>query len=441
MSGRVLVIQMAKLGDFIQSTPLLANLRRSRPNSEITLAGEQPSVLEAARLSPLVDDVLDLGETATAPSGDFQAVYTLNSHPRAMALAAEFKTPTRFGPSLEKGRPCYTPAQNFLMELMRIERRLVRFNLVDVWASLAERAEPGPLVWPEPDSTELLPDGPDFKIGLQLGSKNHLRRWPVEDFVGLTVELARSGRNFTPVLLGSADDRALGLKFKKMLAGRAAEPIDLIGKTDLRTLGEVVAGLDLLISADTGVMHLAAALKTPVLALFFGPAYGPETGPYGPGHIIYQALAPCGPCREAHGCRERQCISRPEPLQAARLAENLLGLRSIDDDSAGPWPKGHRVWRTESDAFGQSLRPLGQPPLSPEEFLALVLTEAGREIVRPGYRMRAEQVADLMSRYQSRESMSFDPDLLKKPLPTGQRPPEFSRNFQARVLELMRAFT
>lgn len=441
MSGRILVIQMAKLGDFIQSTPLLAHLRRNRPGSEIVLAGEQGSVLEAARLSPLVDGVLALGEGEAAPADNFEAVYTLNSHPRAMALAAEVKAATRFGPRLEEGRPRYTPAQNFLMDLMRVDRRLGRCNLVDVWASLAERVEPSPLVWPEPEPAELLPDGPGLKIGLQLGSKNHLRRWPVEDFVDLTVELAKSGLNFAPVLLGSADERALGLKFKKLSAGRAAEPIDIMGKTDLRKLGAVVAKLDLLISADTGVMHLAAALKTPVLALFFGPAYGPETGPYGPGHIIYQALAPCGPCREADSCRQRQCISRPKPLQAARLAENLLGLRPKDDDSAGPWPESHRGWRTESDAFGQSLRPLGRPQLSSEEFLALVLAEAGREIIRPGYRMRAEQAADLMGSYQNPEKMNFDPDFLKKPLPNGQRLPEFSRDFQVRVLELVRALT
>lgn len=438
-SGRVLVIQMAKLGDFIQSTPLLANLRRQWPGSAIVLAGEQPAVLEAARLSPLVDETLAAAEGLPAPTGDFEAVYTLNSHLRAITLAAGVKAKARFGPTLVSGRASYTPAQNFLMNLMRLDRRLGRFNLVDVWASLADQPEPSSLVWPEAEPTDLGPADSGLKIGLQLGSKNHLRRWPVEDFVSLTVELARSGLNFSPVLLGSAEERALGLKFKKLLGGRAAEPIDLIGKTDLQQLGEVVSGLDLLISADTGVMHLAAALKTPVLALFFGPAYGPETGPYGPGHLIYQALAPCAPCREGDGCRSRQCLSRPEPLRAARLAENLLGLRTLDQEAAEPWPEGHRVWRTEFDAFGQSLRPLGRPPLDQDEFLALALTEAGREIIRPGYRMRAEQAADLLTTYQCPADIGLGPELLQRRLDAGQPAAGFSRNFQSRALELMRA--
>lgn len=438
--GRILVIQMAKLGDFIQSTPLLANLRRNHPGSPIILAGEQPSVLEAARLSPLVDEALALTGGSSAPPGDFEAVFTLNSHPRAMALAAGIKAAARFGPTLENGQPRYTPAQNFLMDLMRLGRRLGRFNLVDVWASLAERAEPTPLVWPAPGERPEFPsDRPAFKIGLQLGSKNHLRRWPVEDFVSLTAELAAAGLNFVPVLLGSADELALGCKFKKLLGGRAAEPINLIGATDLQGLGAAVAGLNLLITADTGVMHLAAALKTPVLALFFGPAYGPETGPYGPGHIIYQALAPCAPCREGDACQSRQCRSRPEPLRAARLAENLLGVRPlIEEDSAGPWPEGHRVWQTEIDAFGQSLRPLGRPSLSPDELLALLLTEAGRATIRPTYSMRAEQAADLLAGYQNRDKISFDPDLFNRPLASGQRRPDFNLSFQSRVRELAR---
>ena len=487
MPGRILVIQMAKLGDFIQSTPLLANLRRNHPGSQIILAGEQPAVLEAARLSPLVDDTLARPDGAPAPVGDFEAVYTLNSHPRAMALASEVKAAARFGPTLENGRPRYTPAQNFLMDLMRLDRRLGRFNLVDVWASLAEPSKPSPLVWPNPGTgpegagggkfsgespyfgstclsdarSELLRQNkerpeeifpppapgerpklqsgrPAFKIGLQLGSKNHLRRWPVEDFVSLSAELAAAGINFVPVLLGSADERALGRKFKKLLGGRAAEPINLIGATDLQGLGAAVAGLDLLITADTGVMHLAAALRTPVLALFFGPAYGPETGPYGRGHIIYQALAPCAPCREGDGCRSRQCLNRPEPLRVARLAEDLLGTRPLaDEDSAEPWPEGHRVWRTEIDAFGQSLRPLRRPQLSRDEFLALALTEAGREIIRPGYQMRAEQVASLIAAYQVPAGLVFDPQRLDQapPVGRGHGPASFEKT-RARALEL-----
>ncbi len=397
MSERVLVIQMAKLGDFIQSTPLLANVRRLRPGAAVHLAAEQPAVLAAARLSPLVDAVWPAGEGEGAvPSGLFDAVLVLNSHSRAAALAGRVEAKHYYGPRLEDGRLRFTPAQDFLMALMAADRPSGRFNLVDVWASLIPGAGPAPLVWPtvRPGAT---PAAPGFTVGLQLGSRNHLRRWPVEDFVRLVEELERLDVAVTPVLLGAAEERALGARFTR-LRGEGRPLVNLMGATDLEQLGAVAAGLDLLITPDTGVMHLASAVGTPVLALFFGPAYGPETGPYGPGHLIYQALAECAPCREAAECRRRQCLERPDPGLAARLAARLLGGRA-DDGRPLDGPAGHRVWRTTLDEFGQTLRPLGRPPLAAGEVQALLATEAGRAVLRPGYTPDAARVAGWFADY------------------------------------------
>ena len=401
MSGRVLIIQLAKLGDFIQSTPLLAQIRRRYPGASIVLAAEQPAVLAAAALSPLVDEAVAAGEGAAGPAGPFEAIFVLNSHARAAGLAAGLEAQEVYGPRLEGGRLIFTPAQEFLLALMVAGREMGRFNLVDVWLSLAPGAEPGPLVWPVPGPGPDLPPG--LKIGFQLGSRNHLRRWPVEHFVSLAAALAREHPNFCPVLLGAAEERALGLKFEKLLAQAAPGLLthNLMGRTDLAGLGAAVAGLDLLVTADTGVMHLAAALKRPVLSLFFGPAHGPETGPYGPGHLIYQATAPCGPCREAADCRRRQCLEMPRPETAARLAGTLLPAPAPSgaEEIAADLPPGHRVWRTAADNFGQSLIPLGRPPLSGGEGLALLVTEAGRGVMRPGYVPSPAALGDVLAAY------------------------------------------
>jgi hypothetical protein len=233
-----------------------------------------------------------------------------------------------------------------------------------------------------------------------LGSRSHLRRWPAEDFVLLLDELERLGAAVTPVLLGSAEERALGARFTR-LWGRPL--VNLMGATDMEELGAAAAGLDLLITPDTGVMHLAAAVGVPVLALFFGPAWGPETGPYGSGHLIYQALAECAPCREGAGCRRRGCRERPAPALAARLAARLLGAIPDDggfnDDGFVDPPAGHRVWRTAADDFGQTLRPVGRPALTAEEALALLVTEAGRAVLRPGYAPEAARVAGPLAKY------------------------------------------
>ncbi|MDR2946311.1 MAG: glycosyltransferase family 9 protein [Candidatus Adiutrix sp.] len=405
MSERLLIIQLAKLGDFIQSTPLLANLRRANPGAEIIVAAEQPAALAAARLSPLVDTAVPIAgdEESLAHLGKVRDVFVLNTHRRAAALAATVPAENQYGPRLGKEGLKFTGAQNFILALMRQRRDFGRFNLVDLWTSLAPGAKPHPLIWPETQPSELLPQDGSLKVGLQMGSRNHLRRWPVEHFVGLTAALNEllPGRAITPVLLGSPGERALGAKFEKMSRDlNAPAPCNLMGRTDLAELGQVVAGLDLLITADTGVMHLAAAVNTPVLALFFGPAYGPETGPYGAGHLIYQAAAPCAPCREGGDCRRRECLEMPQPNLAARLAAGLLTQNAPRLDTSIVWPAGHRVWRTAIDGFGQALRPWGSPPLTADEALIHIITHAGRGLIRPGYATAVPDIQAAISAYQ-----------------------------------------
>jgi hypothetical protein len=225
-----------------------------------------------------------------------------------------------------------------------------------------------------------------------MGAKHHLRRWPVENFVRLARALSQLTDEFGRT--GSAGERALGAKFIKLAEFEKPPVLNLIGATDLAELSRVLPVPDLLVAAGTAVLHLAAALGTPTLALFFGPAYGPETGPYGPGHLIYQAEAPCGPCREGT-CRQRQCLALPDPDLAGRLARQLLADQSLEHQL----PPGHRGWRTGTDAFGQRLEPLGRPVLTAEEALALALTWAGQSVLRPGFQARPADLAELAAFY------------------------------------------
>ena len=389
--ARVLVIQMAKLGDFIQSTPLLSALRARWPGRSVLLAGSEAAVLEAARLSPLVDETLAIGPGGPDPEGEFEAVYNLNSAPAAAQMAGLVRAGQRFGPLKTGPGLSFTPVQEFIMGLMAEDRRLGRFNLADVWLALAPEAGPRPLFWPATAGAE---DGPALRVGFHLGARHHLRRWPAEYFARLARTLGGLAGEFIPILTGSEGERALGAKFARL--GPPAR--HLFGATDLVELSRVLSGLDLLVTADTGILHLAAALRTPTLALFFGPAYGPETGPYGPGHLIYQAEAPCGPCREG-ACRKRQCLALPDPDQAAHLAASFLAGRPLEE-LAEP-PPGHRLWLTEADSFGQKLLPLGRPALTAEEALALALTWAGQTVLRPGFEPSPDGLASLAGFYAS----------------------------------------
>jgi ADP-heptose:LPS heptosyltransferase len=79
------------------------------------------------------------------------------------------------------------------------------------------------------------------------------------------------------------------------------------GKTTLMELAALYEKAAFVISTDTGPMHLAAAVGTPVIALF-GPTAPWRTGPYGPGHQIVRAQLECSPCFKRR-CETMDCMS------------------------------------------------------------------------------------------------------------------------------------
>ncbi len=82
--------------------------------------------------------------------------------------------------------------------------------------------------------------------------------------------------------------------------------VNLGGQTSLRELACLYRQAALLVTTDSGPMHLAAAVGTPVIALF-GPTDPVRTGPYGPGHRIIRGEMPCIPCFRKR-CETGDCM-------------------------------------------------------------------------------------------------------------------------------------
>ncbi len=105
------------------------------------------------------------------------------------------------------------------------------------------------------------------------------------------------------VFTGSARDRSI---IDKILRSMDNPPLNLSGKTGLKDLACLFAMSRLLITADTGPMHIAAAMGCPVLAIF-GPTDPLRTGPYGTGHCVLRAGVACSPCFKRR-CRSMICM-------------------------------------------------------------------------------------------------------------------------------------
>jgi hypothetical protein len=105
------------------------------------------------------------------------------------------------------------------------------------------------------------------------------------------------------ILLGSGTERPLARQVLRRLRQATVQKTqDMCGATALSDLPDLVQSFDCLLTPDTGLMHMAAEAGVPVLAFFLSSAWCFETGPYGSGHRIWQAMTACAPCVETKSC-------------------------------------------------------------------------------------------------------------------------------------------
>ena len=197
-----------------------------------------------------------------------------------------------------------------------------------------------------------------------MGAARAFRHWGANRYAQLIRHLLLD-RKFKIVLLGTMEEKPLADAVREMLPDDIEGLIDLTGKTSLRVLGGVLQRCRLLITGDTGTMHLATTVGTRVLAIFYGTAYPWETGPYGNGHLILFADEPCAPCIEPASCYSgqhcRDTITPEHVLAAFDVAEHL----QVGTDGTVPEFGGNtRLFITRiTPGTGQSLIPIDREML------------------------------------------------------------------------------
>ena len=358
--ARFLVLQLARLGDLVQTGRLLAGLaaKAAAGGGEVHLAVDRSLAGLAGRLYPFarihgLPAHAGPGRSAAETAGlarqacgelaaiAFDRVFCLNFSPLGMAVSAMFP------PEVQRGYRQYA-GQTDKDGLLRLVFRLARdrrgsgFNLADIWAHLDDEALPAAQVNPV-----AVPRGGG--LGVALAGRTARRSLAPDILAPLVRTLFRAGGASRVTLLGTAaqsgEARAL---LRKLDPAVAAACTDLTGRTDLAGLCDAVSGLDRLITPDTGAMHLAAFFGVPVTAFFLSSAWCHETGPYGLGHEVWQATLPCAPCLEAAPCDQGHVCRLP-------FADPGF-LRALAGSAKAVLPPGLALFATDCDALGAVCR-------------------------------------------------------------------------------------
>jgi len=156
----------------------------------------------------------------------------------------------------------------------------------------------------------------DLLIGLNAGASIQHNRWDKERFAKLgDILIEKHKANI--ILFGGKQDVKSVQEIYEMMRNK---PINLAGKTTMKQLASIIEYCNLFIGNDTGPLHIAVAMKVPVVAIF-GPADPKRTGPYGKQNIVVYKKLSCSPCFRHPTCSDFKCmklISVEEVLEAAK---------------------------------------------------------------------------------------------------------------------------
>ncbi|HNQ87781.1 MAG TPA: lipopolysaccharide heptosyltransferase II [Verrucomicrobiota bacterium] len=156
-------------------------------------------------------------------------------------------------------------------------------------------------------------------IAIQPGARWWNKRWPVGHFAALAKELAGRLPTARFVVMGGASDAEAGRAIASAVPGRS---LDVTGQTSLPEMVEWIRAARLVVSNDSGPMHVAAALGRPVVALF-GPTSPARTGPYGQIDTVLQERLECVPCLRSR-CGRHPPVECLESLRPERVAAEVL---------------------------------------------------------------------------------------------------------------------
>jgi lipopolysaccharide heptosyltransferase II len=160
------------------------------------------------------------------------------------------------------------------------------------------------------------------------GARRDNKRWPIGHFAELIRQLTAELAETRFAIVGNGSEKELTRAILRAAPDRC---LDLSGRTSLWELVEWARIADLLITNDSGPMHIGAALGKPVVALF-GPTEPRRTGPYGQVDQVLRLSLPCSPCM-TKGCANRsqyECLRELAPETAfaavrARWSEIVEG--------------------------------------------------------------------------------------------------------------------
>ncbi len=317
---RILIINVNWLGDVLLSTASIRAIKKAYPESY--LACMVPSrCVEVLKGNPYLDEVVVFDEKAThrgliakinfikeLKKKKFDIVFLFHRSFTRALIAFLANIPERVGYYAKKRGMLLT--KKIIPPEEEMHRLAYYLNIVESYGVKSNGKyyeffiNDDDREYVDSQLKKLGVDRNDFVVVVNPGGNWQPKRWPKENFANLSDRLI-SELGAKIIISGADKDITLANDISNLMKSK---PIILAGKTNLKQLGALMEAADLVISADSGPMHIAAAMGTDLIALF-GPTKTSLTGPLGKGRIaIIQKDVACKiPCYKVD-CKDNRCM-------------------------------------------------------------------------------------------------------------------------------------
>jgi len=337
---KIIVTFLMHLGDLILTTPFLHALRKAAPHSHITYLVDD-KLKEIVEHNPNIDEVWTIDKKgkddnlkallATAgriSKGNFDVLINLHPNERCSFIDAWAKVPLKVGAS-------HFLFRGFFQKYMRLNRKI---HAADMYLDVLKRlgvqdlSNNGLEVYPSPTAEQkavafwqqagLRPE--EKLVGFNIGSAVVTKRWAPERFAKVADTLA--GEGYRTVFFGGTMDREMVQEATDLMQ---SQPIIATGKLSLGVLAAAMGRCALIITNDSGPMHVAISRKVPIVAMY-GPSHTDLYGPYTTQATIVRAIPPCDGCakRMRHHCDDMRCMRDLKVEQVLDAVHPWLGKRS-----------------------------------------------------------------------------------------------------------------
>lgn len=396
----VLIVNLTRMGDLIQTTPVMAGLKDAYPDASITLI-VNAGFAEICNYIPFVDRliIMDMdyfvGGVHIGGYGlvdryryiegllneinrvEYDTVINFTHSATSAVLLSLIKARDVKGFVADNKGHAHIKSPWLKHFFNVVSGRCYNpFHLCDIYIK-ASGAMPGkkglclniPQDAEEMVRSKLIENGVkegDLVVAFQPGASNKHKMWATERFAELAKRLT-GALGVKVLVMGSKGEKALGEEIKRY-AGNGV--IDMTGNTSLLELAAFLKRCNLLVSNDSGTMHIATAVGTKVLGISLGAAYFRETGPYGKGHMVIESNVPCHPCSFHVECRDMVCRETVSVDNVYKVVEMVLNedhKESIIEDS--PAWRDVQVYESEFAEDGMlEYIPIVKRPLSKVDF-------------------------------------------------------------------------